>query len=271
MLILLEFQSTTDAIIALRMLEYTAMLYHDMVREGVAPKRLPPVLPVVLYNGEPKWSAATEMRDLIGDVGPILSPYQPSQRHILLDEQHTPADDGRLRRLTRAVLLLEQSRSPEQLARVAGLLKDWLGSSGREELKRVFAAWLWVLSERLRRGDDEPSATPPELTLEDMKMTLEERVISWREPVLRQGIEQGIEQGREQVLDAERGLLRRQAEVRFGAETAERLFGILRRESDLAQLAAIGEAIVRCDTGTDLLRQTAPTRNAAPTNGESDV
>ena len=85
-------------------------------------------------------------------------------------------------------------------------------------------------------------------------MTLEERVISWREPLIRQGVEQGIRQG----LDRERGLLRRQAEVRFGADTAERPPGLLAREDDPQRLAAVGEAIVRCETGDDLLRRAVP-------------
>ena len=61
-------------------------------------------------------------------------------------------------------------------------------------------------------------------------MTLEERVISWREPWIRHGMEQGIRQGVEQGIrkgveqgdargvDRERGLLRRQAKARFGAD-----------------------------------------------------
>ena len=262
-LVLLEFQSTTDEIMALRVLEYTTMLYRELVREsrepgtargmprarkGAAkPGRLPPVLPVVLYNGDAKWRAARDVMDLIAEVGSNLAPYQPSQRHIVLDERHATADDKRLCKLTRAVVLLEQSRTPEDLARVAALLKAWLGSSGNAELKRAFTDWLWVLYQRLRRGDEEPQAPPPELTLEEVAMTLEERVISWREP--------WIQHGREQGLDEERVLLRRQAEARFGADTAERLFALLRRESDPQRLAAVGVAIVRCETGDDLLQQ----------------
>ena len=49
--------------------------------------------------------------------GSNLAPYQPSQRHIVLDERHATADDKRLCKLTRAVVLLEQSRTPEDLAR----------------------------------------------------------------------------------------------------------------------------------------------------------
>ena len=266
-LVLLEFQSTTDAIMALRVLQYTAMLYHELLRgRGVKPGELPPVLPVVLYNGEREWKAATEMRELIAEPGPNLLPYQPSQRHMVLDERRASADDRQLRRLTRAVVLLEQSRSPADLLRVAGLLKDWLGSKGRQELKRAFADWLWLLWRHLERRGGEPPAVPPELTLEDMKMTLEERVITWREPWIRQGIEQGIQQG----LDCERGLLRRQAEVRFGVDTAERLSGLLARENDPQRLAEIGEAIVRCETGDAFLRRAFPNPHGTRLNDVRD-
>ena len=86
-------------------------------------------------------------------------------------------------------------------------------------------------------------------------MTLEERVISWREPWIRHGMEQGLRQGVQQGLDEKRVLLRRLAEARFGADTAERLFTLLLRESDPQRLAAVGVAIVRCETGDDLLQQ----------------
>ena len=262
-LVLLEFQSTIDAIMALRVLQYTAMLYHELLRErGAKPGELPPVLPVVLYNGEREWKAATEMRELVAEPGPNLLPYQPSQRHVVLDERRASADDRQLRRLTRAVVLLEQSRSPGDLARVAGLLEDWLGAEGRQELKRAFADWLWLLSRRLEQGGEESPAPPPELTLEDVTMTLEERVITWREPWIRQGIEQG--------LDYERGLLRRQAEVRFGAGTAERLSGLLAREKNPQRLAEIGEAIVRCETGDAFLRRAFPNPRGTRLNDVGD-
>ena len=54
-LVLLEFQSTDDPSMALRVLEYTAMLYRELLREGsfgAGGGLLPPVLPVVLYNGD---------------------------------------------------------------------------------------------------------------------------------------------------------------------------------------------------------------------------
>ena len=266
-LVLLEFQSTTDEIMALRVLQYTAMLYHELLRSRMAKAgELPPVLPVVLYNGDAEWRAARDVRELIADVGPNLALYQPSQHHIVLDQRRASADDMHLRRLTRAVVLLEQSRSPDDLAEVVRLLREW-PALGRDELKRAFADWLWVLWRRLDRSPDEPTAPPPELTLEDVAMTLEERVIGWREAAVQEGVEQGIRQGLEQVrqqgIERERVLLRRLTETRFDAHTAERLFPMLQRENDPQRLVAISVAIMRCETGDDLLRQALrPTLNA---------
>ena len=82
LLVVLEFQSTNDARMALRNLEYTTLLYRvlDRHKQLGPPGRWPPVLPVVLYNGDAPWTAALEMRDLIADVPPVLSRCQPSQR-----------------------------------------------------------------------------------------------------------------------------------------------------------------------------------------------
>ena len=263
-LVLLEFQSSSDATMALRVLEYTAMLYRESLRAGEAsPGRLPPVLPIVLYNGESPWSAAQDVGELIEESGPALLAYQPSQRYAMVDERHASADYAGER--TRAVALLEQSRSPADLASVAGVLVGILGGPDADELRRAFADWLWVLFRRMHSPEESP-VPPPELTLEDVRMTLEERVARWPEQWRQQGIEEGMERGIEQGMErgVEEGIaqglaqqrerLRRQAEARFGARTAERLSASLRREDDPQRLDAIAVAVVRCETGEELIR-----------------
>ena len=51
--LLLEFQSTVDRFMAVRILSYVGLLYQDLIRSGqlTASGQLPPVLPLVLYNG----------------------------------------------------------------------------------------------------------------------------------------------------------------------------------------------------------------------------
>ena len=105
--------------------------------------------------------------------------------------------------------------------------------------------------------------------LEEVRMTLEERVKEWpaqwlregREQGLAQGLEQGreqgLEQGREQGLEHERALLRRMAALRFGAETGERLAALMAKIADADRLADIGDRLVRCDDGDEFLAQVA--------------
>ena len=127
--------------------------------------------------------------------------------------------------------------------------------AGRDELRQAFADWLAALLRRLE-GDAEPAPAHVGLNLEEVKMTLEERVAEWPKPYIRQGREEGISLGREEGIAHERRLLRRLAAARFGAATADRLARALAAETDPERLAVVGEAIVRCTTGAELLRET---------------
>ena len=166
-----------------------------------------------------------------------------------------------MQELTRAVVLLEQSRTAADLARAAESLAGWLSAPSRQELAGAFADWLWVL---LRRLDGAPAgvdeAGSGEMSLEEVRMTLAERVAEWPKPYIRQGREEGIGIGREEGIAHERQLLRRQAAARFGAPTADRLADVLADESDPERLAELGEAIVRCATGDELLAEAGVSR-----------
>ena len=91
---------------------------------------------------------------------------------------------------------------------------------------------------------------PPEMTLEDIEMTLVERVSEWP----KQWVREGLEQGRAE----ERALLRRMATSRFGAEIAERLAEELAGIADPERLAEVGEWLVRSDTGGEFLSRVTP-------------
>ena len=249
-LVLLEFQSTDDSDMALRILEYTALLYRELRRNGaLGPDgKRPAVLPVVLYNGPTRWKAAMDVADLITPVGPSLAPYQPSQRYFVLDEQHVGDDDLPGSNLMAAVIGLEQSRSPADLLRVVDTLRERLRDSGDADLRRAFAEWVWRLAKRLVPEEGE-EPLPVRTTLEDMRMTLEERVAQWPKQWIQEGLEQGLEQG----LEHERALLLRQTTSRFGPDTAEHLSGTLARIADPDRLADIGDWLVRCDTGEEFL------------------
>ena len=257
-LVLLEFQSRSERDMALRILEYTAMLYRELARGGLGPDGLrPPVLPIVLYNGGPPWSAATDVGDLVAPAGPFLARCQPSQRYLVLDLRRIPEQDLPLGNLVGALSRMERVRSLEDLRLVASQLLEWLREPKDGELRRAFSDWLWQLAKRLQPQGRAAEASTG-LNLEDMRMTLEEmsleeRVAQWPKQWLQEGIEKGLERGLEQGLQRERALLRRLVGLRFGAGAAEQAAQRLERIADANRLEEVGELILRCETGGELL------------------
>ncbi len=78
--LLLEFQSHVDRFMAVRIMTYLGLLYQDIIRGGslTSGGKLPPVLPMVLYNGEPRWTAAEDTNDLIEKAPGGLAKYRPT-------------------------------------------------------------------------------------------------------------------------------------------------------------------------------------------------
>ena len=68
-----------DPYMAVRVLTYLGLLYQDLIHQKTvtAGQKLPPVLPIVLYNGKPRWGAATEIGQLIVSVRP--APFFPGE------------------------------------------------------------------------------------------------------------------------------------------------------------------------------------------------
>ena len=248
LLVLLEFQSSSDALMALRNLEYTALLYRELGRRGELgkPGRWPPVLPVVLYNGDAPWTAALQMRDLVAPVPAALSPFQPSQRSLLLDERRIAVDDLPLGNLMRAVVGFEQSRTPADVARVAEVLRGWLHSPRDTDLGRAFAAWMGQMVARI--NPDEAGAEPGE-TLEEATMTLVERIAQWPEQWRLEGVAQGHREG----VARQRALLGRVAAGRFGEAVGARVEALLGNTEDWDRLVAAAELIAAAGDEAELV------------------
>ena len=251
-LILLEFQSRDDPQMALRVLEYTTLLYRELSRnQALEPDgRWPPVLPIVLYNDRAPWTAALEMSALIVPGGPWLEPYQPTQRYLLVDQQRVREDDLPGRNLMRSVVAFEQSRTATDLVRAVAGLAEWLRDPRDEELRRAFAAWVRVMTERLAPVGEQ---LPPMRTLEEANMTLVERIGEWPKQWLREGREQGLEEGLKEGIEQQRALLCRLAVSRFGADVTAPLKAALARIADPDRLAEVGDCIIASDTADELL------------------
>ncbi|MFM8330336.1 MAG: Rpn family recombination-promoting nuclease/putative transposase [Candidatus Methylumidiphilus sp.] len=255
--LLLEFQSSIDPFMAVRMLVYLGLLYQDLIRAGTlaAGKRLPPVLPVVLYNGKPRWNAAEDIAELIADAPGGLALHRPSLRYLLLDEgRYADSDLAPLRNLAAALFRLENSRTPQDVAQVLAALVDWLQTPEQASLGRAFTVWL----KRVLLPGRMPGVEFNHLNeLQEVKSMLAERVIEWTEEWLRQGLEQGLEKGLGQGLargrqEGEAAMLLRLLERRFGAvdePSRQRL-----QTADAATLLRWGERLFQADSVDEVLR-----------------
>ena len=249
LVLLLEFQAAVDPAMAVRMLAYTALLYQRLAADGVLRdhKALPPVLPVVIYNGRRPWTAPVEMTDLVATGGDLLAPYQPSQRYYLLDGAREADAELPAGNLVSALIGLEKTRDAPRLREALKALIDLLQAQGDDHLTQAFVTWLHQglrVASRLPAGEGDPLAH-----LRETQTMLEETVREWTREWLEQGRAQGIEQGRHE----ERALLCRQAARKFDAGAAEDLAAALAGVTDPDRLGRVGDWIIECATAADLL------------------
>ena len=141
---LVEFQSTDDPLMALRIHTYTGLLYQELARNGQldADGRLPAVLPLVLYNGDEPWVSPLQMG---GAIAGAISAEQGIEQGI---EQGLDRERALLCRMTasrfgaataeRLAELLAPITNAERLADIG----DWLVQcdTGADFLARVGAA-----------------------------------------------------------------------------------------------------------------------------------
>ncbi|MBA3700485.1 MAG: Rpn family recombination-promoting nuclease/putative transposase [Planctomycetes bacterium] len=140
--LLLEFQSTVDRFMAVRLLGYIALLWQDLIAQKTIPADglLPPVLPIVLYNGDRPWTAPRHLRELIASTPAFLSALQPSSSYHFLDESRVPTIAGmRLRNLASAIFALEQTQGLAAQRKVIATLRTWL--KDRPDLREALGTW----------------------------------------------------------------------------------------------------------------------------------
>ena len=262
LVLLLEFQSAVDRAMAVRLLAYTALLYDRLVADGELREHgaLPPVLPIVIYNGRRPWTAAADVAELVASGGPALAPYQPSQRYFLLDEGRARREDLPRDNLVSTLIGLEtdpdRERLPELLKALIGLLQEHEDAA----LRQAFEVWITQVLLPRRFRDVAPESLP---RLEEVRTMLEENVREWTAEWVAEGREQGLEQGREEGREEERTLLCRMAARKFDAATAQQLAAALAEVTDADRLAQVGDWIIECGTAADLLARLPGVRRSA--------
>jgi hypothetical protein len=179
----MEFQSTVDPYMAVRLLTYVGLLYQDIIKtkQLLGNGKLPPVLPLVLYNGERAWNASRDIGSLIQHIPGGLEQYRPDFQYLLIDESCYQPENLPTSNLVSSIFQLEQSQNPET------------------SLRRAFTVWISrvLLPVRL------PGQKVPKVNeLMEIETMLAERVKEWtrewKEEGVQLGLQKGLQKGRQE-------------------------------------------------------------------------
>src|SRR5262245_57635624 len=141
--LLLEFQSTSDPFMAVRLLTYIGLLLEDIIRkENMKPEdRLPAVLPLVLHSGRGRWRAPLRLETHFAPVPKDLRRYLPRLTYFLVDECRLDLDRPELERNSTAALFqIETNEAEEALLYLYRRLRSRLPPKDLE-LRRIIDAW----------------------------------------------------------------------------------------------------------------------------------
>ena len=206
--LLLEFQSSVDPYMALRVLTYAGLLYEELLRANQLADngRLPLVYCLVLYNGSARWRAAQELTALTEPRPTTLHSYQPQMRFRLIDERrYTHSELAPRRNLAAALFRLENCRSGADVDDVLTLQIERLDAPEHESLRRAFNTCIQQVI--LARNPEFPVTKLGEL--KETGMMLSERIDELCEERKQEGLKQGLQQG-------EAAFLVRLLQKRFG-------------------------------------------------------
>lgn len=221
--LLLEFQSTVDKYMALRMLRYICEFYEYVVQTRVT--SLPSVFPVLLYNGDAKWTAKKSIKELIENH--IPGKYIPDFSYYpVLENELSKNTLLSIKKALSAVFYIENS-SPEELR--AELRKIFtLLETEQPEIIILFKKWF---NNYLGYQDQEINE---EFTnLEEVQEMFATKLKKYREKVFQEGMQQGMQQGIEQGI--ERG------EANKAIETAKKMLSLHFSTADICAVTGLSE------------------------------
>jgi predicted transposase/invertase (TIGR01784 family) len=204
--VLFEHQSSSDRWMPFRLLRYMVRIWEHWLEEHEEPKALPVIVPIVLYHGDERWSAARSfdaLLDVPEAVRPALAEYLVRFAYMLDNLAEIPDDRLHARDPVTAFVDLCLKH-----ARGGALLVEILSRSGdlMREVRRTHGgrkAFLFIVEYIFDVSDTEHHQA--------LTAALQREIGPEAKEILMTIAEQFIQQG-------ERGALLRQLRKRFGPQ-----------------------------------------------------
>lgn len=132
---------------------YTLLYGPDPLVGAAESPVVSPVIPCVLYNGYTRWTAKTDINDLMAYGPPEMDRYRPRFWHKVIEEQFCPLLDNAIDNIAGMMFRAQRSRSVRSL--LAAIEDSEQRLRGNPELERAVVSWMKdvVLTVRLPAVD----------------------------------------------------------------------------------------------------------------------
>ena len=232
--IFMELQSRNERMMALRMLNYSALLQMDILKQQPDTKALTPVFPLVLYTGLSRWNAPTQLSDLFPDMPDELKQWQPHIQFKLIDEHRIMISESQHQQdlaLIELLILAEQAKGWPVMRRVVSELREKLNAEHIDPkdtlVKAVSYRLNYLINHRITGNTEAPTFTTsePATTLEEVSDMLDQTEhIDWYASAVEDGRSEGFENGRsegivEGIEQGEQKILLGLLNKRFGSDS----------------------------------------------------
>jgi hypothetical protein len=203
------------------LMTYVGLLYQRLMssRSRQSWKKLPLVIPVVVYNGAEPWDVATDLGSLIGELDPSAEIYRPQLRYLLVDEAKYPPEElAVLDNPVAELFRIEMSRDGWEIR--ASVQRLWQRIPPDEAaLREAFETWLVKVVLPRLSGEQGFGA----LTLEEIDTMLLENIDRWNRELREEGRQEAAAQMLFRLLRLKFGSLTPEIEERVRSTDADRL------------------------------------------------
>ena len=195
--VLLEFQSTVDKFMAVRMLNYITSFWLDLTVQKPQPEKLPPVFPVMLYNGKKKWTAPTKISELVYK-NDLLGNFAVNFEYLtILENEYSFKDLLKIKNIVSSLFLAETNFNVDLLAKELDVV---LKSENDKTAFNLFLNWFNQLFNHERITDEnfnkikevfQNNEKAKSMLLESIRKQKQD----WKKEGIQEGIQKGIQEG----------------------------------------------------------------------------
>ncbi len=188
--LLLEFQSSVDPYMPMRILRYILEFYDDLTENfRVRLGKLPAVFPILLYNGDDRWTTPTNINKII-ESELIDEAFIPNFSYFKIVENEF--DEESLKEIKNAIsaIFLIENTDFVQIKDKFEIIASLINEEKPEVIKLLRS---WFINFLNKNEDVEALLETFDPLLEDKAM-FAASVEKWEKIIEKRGIEQGIEQ-----------------------------------------------------------------------------